>query len=80
VVGGRLDRLDTLGVGELEVGRGTLQLLNRRRGERVERLKRGLRGQRKQPRDLDGDAFADQRVLAEVLLLYCAARIRRGPA
>ena len=68
VVGGRLDRLDALGVGEAEGGGGALELGARRGGEGLQRRESGLVGERQQPGDLDGDALAHQRELAEVIL------------
>ena len=68
VVGGRLDRLDALGIGERELRRRAAQLLHRGRRERLQRVERGLRGEREQPRDLDRHALAHERELAEMLL------------
>ena len=69
VVGGRLDRLDALGVRRAEIrDRGFCSSARGRGGERLELRERGLVAEGEQPRDLDRDALADQRELAEVLL------------
>jgi len=68
VIGGGLDRLDALGVLELERGGGSLELGDgglRERGEGGEGI---LARESQQPRDLDGHALAHEREFAEVIL------------
>ena len=79
VVGGGLDRLDALGVGEREAADGARRARARGRGARTaQRGERRLGGERLQPFDLDAHARADQRELAEMVLQRAGSWRRSG--
>jgi len=74
VIGGRLELFHAARIVECEVFVSGAQLLRSRGGNRSQRADRGMPGERQVPFDLDADAVANQRELAEVRLQGPGAR------
>ena len=74
VIGGRLEFLHAARVVEREVLVNGAELFRGRGGNRFQRADRGMRRERQVPFDLDADAVANQRELAEVGLQAPGAR------
>ena len=74
VIGGRLEFLHPARIVEREVLVNGAELFRGRRGDRFQRADLGMRRERQVPFDLDADAVANQRELAEVGLQAPGAR------